>query len=486
MFSLLPALLLLAGPQGDLETQMKRFIDVFALVEEHAADPVSLDQAFYQGALPGLLRRLDPHSVFFDPGNFEQLKQLQTSTQKGFGTVVSVLPGRVIVLQTLPGTPSERSGISPGDEIVGINNIPLAALDMDQLIALLSQSRQQQVQLYVRRPGNARLLEFVLTPEEMQSPSVERAFLLEPGFAYIRVTSFDANTPEELRGAIENLGGASLKGLVLDLRNNTGGVMGAALETASFFLKPGQKIVSVRGRKVETQDIDVPAGPAAYEFPLAVLINEKSASGSEIVAGALQDHDRAVILGEPSFGKGLVQSVYPLSEGTGVALTTAFYYTPSGRSIQRPLAVGQLGEALGAAARAPAEYRTDSGRLVTGGGGIEPDITVFPDATTRLRMVLDVSGAFAHFATEVLRRQDLHVTAAFEVTPRLLDQFQAFLSRNNIRPGLAEWSRDLAWTRSRLHQEIFNQALGVEKGDEIEARRDPVVRRAVDELERRP
>ena len=158
------------------------------ILEQNAADPFDLDQAFYQGAIPGLLRHLDPHSVFFDPGQFEQLQQMESSTQKGFGTVVSVLPGRVVVLQTLPNTPSEKAGMSPGDEILAVNNYRLDRLDADQIVELLSESKQKPAQLVVRRPGNARLIELTLTPENMKTSSVERVFELQPGIGYIRVS----------------------------------------------------------------------------------------------------------------------------------------------------------------------------------------------------------------------------------------------------------------------------------------------------------
>src|SRR3984957_17763562 len=166
-----------ADPPKDQDAPlMKRFIDAYKIMEQNSADPFDLDQAFYQGAIPGLLRHLDPHSVFFDPGQFDQLKQMETSTRKGFGTVVSVLPGRVVVLQTLPGTPSEKAGMSPGDEILAVNNYRLDRLDADQIVELLSESKQKQAQLVVRRPGNARLTELTLTPQNMRTSSVERIF----------------------------------------------------------------------------------------------------------------------------------------------------------------------------------------------------------------------------------------------------------------------------------------------------------------------
>jgi len=457
MLSLAAFLLLFAEQGGQpVERALKDFIQVFSTVEANAADPINPAHGIYEGAIPGMLRRLDPFSVFFDPGQFEQLKELEKSTRKGFGSVVSILPGRVIVLQTLPGTPSAKSGMSPGDEILAVNGIALSRLDTDQLVQLLSQSRNQQVRLEVRRAGNARLLPLILTPEEVDAPSVERAFMMAPGVAYLRVGSFDVPTGKAIREAIEQLGGSKLKGLVLDLRNNPGGVVGAAIETSSLFLQPGQTIVSVRGRSTGSEDVKVPSGLTPYSFPVAVLVNGKTASASEIVSGALQDHKRAVIVGEQSYGKGLVQSVMPLSQGTAIALTTAFYYTPGGRSIQRSLP-GQLAQ-------------TTTGG---GSGGLTPDQVVYPESMTQLRAVLDATGAFTTFATNYIQRVRT-VSETFEVTPAVLDEFQAMMSARNIRPGLSDWTRERDWIVNRLKQEILNQGVSVAKGDEVELQRDPV------------
>jgi carboxyl-terminal processing protease len=195
----------------------------------------------------------------------------------------------------------------------------------------------------------------------------------------------------------------------------------------------------------------------------------------------MQDHDRATILGSPSFGKGLVQSVFPLSEGTGLALTTALYYTPSGRSIQKPLDAKRF--ELAATTAHPnkqSEFHTDKGRVVTGGGGIQPDILVYPQGANRLRTVLDASASFTNFATEYLR--DHKITPDFEVTPEVIDQFRAFLSVRQIRPGIAEWLPEHDFVSNRLKTEIFNQAFGVEKGDEVEAQRDPVILKAIEAI----
>jgi carboxyl-terminal processing protease len=471
-------------PPPDDAAGMKRFIDALQIVEQRAADPIDIDRAFYQGAIPGLLRHLDPHSVFFDPDQYGQLKQMESSTRKGFGTVVSILPGRVLVLQTLPDTPSSKAGMMPGDEILAVNNYRLDRLELDQIVELLNESKQKPAHLVVRHPGNMRMVELTMVPEEMQASSVERVFPLESGIGYIRVGGFEEKTAPEIREGIEKLGGRNLKGLVLDLRNNPGGLMTAALETASFFLQPGQVILSVKGRNVPEKIERVPADSNPYTFPVAVLVNAKTASASEIVSGALQDHDRATIVGEPTFGKGLVQSVYPLAEGTGLALTTALYYIPSGRSIQKAFKSEDF--ALGATAAHPneqTEFRTDSGRAVPGGGGIVPDIAAYPVGMNPLRSVLEASASFTTFATEYIR--DHKITPGWEMPPRIIDEFQAWLSAQRIQPSLAEWVANHDFVASRLKTEIYNLSLGVEKGDEVEAQFDPPVQKAIEAIANR-
>jgi carboxyl-terminal processing protease len=470
-------------PTKDMDKWLKQFVDTLALVQEHTADEPPLDKLVYEGAIPSMLRQLDPHTQFFEPSQFEQLKQMEESEQKGFGSIVSVLPGQVIFLQTFPGTPSNKAGIQAGDELVAINNVAIGSLQPEQIIQLLTEARQQRVTAYVRRQGSPKVLAFVLTPELVDSPSVDRAYMLRPAVGYIRVASWDLQTAKQLHDAIEKLGGSSLQGLVLDLRNNPGGVVKAALDGASMFLDPGQRILTAKGRYGEGQTADVPKTAKPYKCKLAVLINEKTASASEILSGALQDHDRAVIVGEPSYGKGLVQSVMPLSNGAGLAITTAFYYTPSGRSIQRPLRNSALTATFrdDPSANKPT-YKTDGGRVVTGGGGIQPDVRAYPPSATRLEAVLDASGSVTSFATQYLQ---LHspLPDSFDVTPDVIDEFKVFLSARNIQPSLAEWTQERGWVSSRLKAEIVTQARGVAKGDEIEAQRDPQVQAALRALD---
>lgn len=456
---------------GSLERDAARFLQVFDLLDRKLADGFDPAAAVYGGALPAMLRTLDPHSTFLDPGQFESLREMQRSTEQGFGSVVNLLPGRVIVLQTLPGSPSERAGIAPGDEILILNGQPLAYLPVEQLIGVLASARQGQASVMVKRPNLTRLLEMSLIPAEVADPSVSRHFLLEPGLAYAKILNFEAETPAELREALESLGGGDLEGLVLDLRGNPGGIVEAAVQVAAFFLDPGDRILWIQGREGQTEDLRVPPGFKHYGFPLRLLIDGRTASAAELVAGALQDHGRARVLGQRSFGKGLVQSVFELSGGTALALTTAFYLTPSQRSIQRWM--GECGEfQLAPCGRQEAEELR---------GGVEPDRLEGPRPLSRFQEVMLARNAFFDFVREHVAGRS-GFDASFEPDNEMLDEFQSFLSQRRIRPSLAEWSATLGFIRSMLKQEVLNLTVSVAAGDQVEIRRDPAVQSAVRQL----
>ena len=478
------ALLVLAGDGASaaelqeadsLSRQLARFVEVFNVLERKSAEPIDAAEAIYRGAIPGMLRTLDPHSAFLDPEQFESLKELQRSTEKGFGSVVSLLPGRVIVLQTLAGSPSARAGIAPGDEVVAINGLPLMQMPVEQLVAVLSESRRDRTQLMVKRPNFTRLIPMTLIPAETASPSVSRNFFLEPGLAYVKVIDFEAATARELHGEIESMGGRELKGLILDLRGNPGGIVESAVQVAALFLDARKRIVRLAGRSGPKEALTVPDGYAPYRFPMAVLIDERTTSAAELAAGALKDHGRAVLVGERSYGKGLVQSVYELGSKTGLALTTAYYLTPDETPIQRSL--GNCGEyqlAPCGGGRSADELR----------GGIEPDMEVFPPRLSALETVLKASNSFLEFARRYMGRHQ-GIDESFEPTNAMLDDFQLYLSERGIRPTVSEWSTAVAFARANLKQEVLNLTVGVAKGDEVELRRDPVVRAAAAALRTR-
>ena len=471
------------GQEDDLERAMRRLTEALSVVQERAADPVDPEAALYEGAIPAMVRQLDPHSAFLNPQQFESLKEMQRSTEKGFGSVLSVNDGRIVVLQTLPESPSTRAGLAPGDEIVGVNGYRVGALTQEQLAALLSQSRQQRTELIVRRPDLARLIAMTLTPEELADPSVRHRFFLRDGIAYVKVANFEADTADELRKAIEELGGSELEGLVLDLRKNPGGVIEAAVRLAAMFLESGQRILWIQGRDGPQEEVRVPPGNEPYRFPLSILVDDETASASELVSGALQDHDRAAIVGQRSYGKGLVQSVFELSDDAGLALTTALYLSPSGRPIQRPLSNCADFQFASCKSDEPAKsYPTDSGREIVGGGGIAPDKAVPPRQYAPFEAWLKASDSLLIFARNYLRSRKEPVGESFDVTPAMLDDFQLFLSQNGTRVTLSEWTSTVEFIRQGLRQEIFNLTLGVDKGDEIELQHDPQVLAAIDAI----
>ena len=455
-----------------LEQQLTRFLEVFRLLDEKLAEPFDPAAAIYGGALPAMLRRLDPHSAFLDPNQFESLQEMKRSTEKGFGSVVNILPGRVIVLQTLPDSPSARAGIAPGDEILILNGQPLAFLPVEQLVAVLGNARQGRAEIMVKRPHFTKLIEMSLIPAEMADPSVSRHFLIEPGLAYIKILNFEAETARELSEALDAMGGNNLEGLVLDLRGNPGGIVESAVQVAAFFLEPGNRLLWVDGRDGPKEELQVPSGFEPYRFPIRVLIDGRTASAAEIVTGALRDHQRARILGLRSFGKGLVQSVYELSAGTALALTTAFYQTPEGRTIQRSL--GGCGEFQLAAC--------DEGDSVPElRGGIEPDLLAGPRPLSEFEQAMLATNSFLEFVRDyVANRSGFDET--FEADNSMLDDFQSFLSERHIRPSIAEWSSTLQVIRSMLKQEVRKRTVGVAAGDEVEIRRDPTVQTAIREL----
>lgn len=395
-----------ATGQENLQETLQLFTKVYAAVEDNAAEEVDPFEAIYGGALPGAMRALDPFSVFLDADRFNQLREMQNSREKGFGSIVSILPGRIIVLQVLPETPMARAGIEPGDEFLAVNNYMVSALDDQQIIELLNHARQGEVAVVVRRPGIARPLQFKLAPQEMDSRSVDKAYLVGERVGYLHIKAFEGETARQFRDALEDLGGDELEGLVLDLRDNPGGVIDAALDISSFLLEPGAVILRARGRAQAPVEERVPSAAKPYRFPVVVLMNDKTASAAEIVAGALRDHKRATLLGQRSYGKGLVQRVFPLSEGAGLALTTSYYFTPNGESIQRPLQGSQVRSQKAAAPNGKADHAktADDQPSLIGQGGIAPDEEVPPPPYNQFRYVLEGTGSFASFATEYLRQ----------------------------------------------------------------------------------
>jgi len=465
---------------NDVTQERLVFTKVYGVVEANFMDPVDPDRAIFDSAIRGMLPALDPFCSFLDADQFEQHRQFTQSTARGFGSILFLEPGKILVLQTAQGSPSWRAGLGPGDEIVEVNGQRCDRLGMESLVDLLQRARSRPVRLGVIHPGEVVAHDHRLNPAESPTPTADRSFLLQSGIAYIHVTSFDARTPQEVLDAIKQLGGTNLRGLLLDLRGNHGGVLDAAMGLASLFLTPEVLVVTQRGRAMPEKSLHTVAGPVHFDLELVVLVNGATASAAEVLAAALQEHDRAVIAGEPTLGKGVVESVTALRAGSGLTLTTAQYFTPCGRSIQRPLpgtALALLDPALSTSANPRRGFHTDNGRLIMAGGGIVPDVAIPAPKRDPWVATLDTRGTFTSFASEYLTTH-AKVDRSFEPDAQILGLFRDYLVRNRFRVPEEYWAQDQDYLKLRIKTGLFNLIFGLSVGDEVETRNDPQVQKA--------
>ncbi|MEN6601818.1 MAG: S41 family peptidase, partial [Bryobacteraceae bacterium] len=437
-----------AASEDDIQTTLKSFTKVYSVVEQNAADALNPDRGIYNGAIPGMLRTLDPHSNFLDPKAFQLLREDQKGHYYGVGMMVAERNGKTIVIAPFTGSPAYKAGLRPGDVILFVNDKSTENLNTTQVADLLKGPRGTQVQVVVAREGMDKPLTFNIVRDEIPRKSVQDAFWLQPGIAYLDIESFNENTSREVEENLGRLGENNIKGLVLDLRDNPGGLLNEGVAVADHFLHKNQLIVSHRGRSSPEKPYIARHGNAGRDYPIVVLVNRYSASAAEIVAGALQDHDRAWILGENTFGKGLVQTVYPLNENTGLALTTAKYYTPSGRLIQRDYANMSF---LDYYTRKDVPVQnstdvkmTDGGRTVYGGGGITPDEKYSVPKLNRFQIDVLRKQAFFNFTARFFSGRDAKLPKGWDPDQNVDNDFHQFLLKEGVQFSETEYAENHA------------------------------------------
>ena len=479
------------GSDSDLRDSVRSFTQIYEVVQQNYAEPVNPDKAIYNGAIPGMLRVLDPHSNFFDPKSYSALREEQRGKYYGVGMQVGPRNNKVIVIAPFTGAPAYRAGIRPGDVIIAVDGKATDNMSTSDVAELLKGPKGTTVKITVLREGTEKPIDFSVVRDEIPRYSVDVHFMIRPGIGYIHVSGFQETTEHEVAQALEQLQAqGEMKGLILDLRQNPGGLLSEGVGVADKFLKKGQVIVSHHGRSSPEKVYRAAHGNGGKEYPLVVLVNRGTASAAEIVAGAIQDHDRGLIVGETTFGKGLVQTVYPLSENTGLALTTAKYYTPSGRLIQREYTGVSLYDYYynnrddhsdGTPPTPSREVKmTDSGRTVYGGGGINPDIVIPSLKGNKFQDTLLQKYAFFNFSKHYVINHK--VAQSFQVDDAVIQEFRKFLDSQQIQFTEADLAENNEWVRSNIKAELFVNEFGQQEGLKVHTETDPVVQKALDLL----
>jgi len=473
-----------------LQDSVKSFSRVLSVVEKNYATVVDTDHALYSGAIPGMLRVLDPHSNFFDPRAYANLREDQRGRYYGVGMTIVPRENFTFVLAPMPGSPAFRAGIRPGDKIVAVDGHTAEGLSSSEVADMLKGPKGTIVHITMKRVGYEENLNFTVTRDEIPKHSVDIAFLLKPDIGYIKLSGFNETTEPELSAALKEVDATKLNGLIFDLRGNPGGLLNEAVAVSDMFLDKNQLIVSHHGRSSQERRYYAVRGNHGATVPLVVIVNGGSASASEIVTGAIQDHDRGMVVGEQSFGKGLVQTVSGLSENTGLALTTARYYTPSGRLIQRDYKTTSLYDYLyNHKNPAPTEVKlTDSGRQVTGGGGITPDVSVqpgkynpFQESLLRRDVFFAYQGGVGGFTTYFLGSKP-EVTKDFVADDAVMKTFFAYLDREKVKHTDADIAENLAWIKREIKKEAFISVFGLTEGYKVDLEDDVQLQKAVETL----
>ena len=486
--------------QEDMPQHYDAFATALAAIEANYVDEVDVERLIYQ-SIGGMLQTLDPHSNFMDPRSYAQLRERQEGRYYGLGISINVIDGNITVMSLFEGSPAHRKGIRRGDIIARIAGTSAKDMSSDEAVRMLRGPRGSSVNISIRRTGYDELIDLAVERDEITIATIQGAYLVDERTGYVKLGDFSETSDRDLRRALNELKEEGMERLILDLRNNPGGPLDQAIKVSNEFLPRGDLIVYTRGRVANSdQDYHAQEEGDFTELPLVLLVNRNSASASEIVAGAIQDHDRGLVVGETTFGKALVQSIYRVSHGAGLALTTARYYTPSGRMIQRPWD-GTFDEYLTYSLReqgprthsAGDRKYTDGGREVFSGGGIEPDNPIAGPIEgfdpSRLGRLLYARQEFASFAERFSAAGDTRITAeshgrrvvapAFVIDDVLVSEFKDHLRNRGLTVDEEAFAEDSEFIRAMIHFEIDVALFSVEEARRNLFHADPQAQRGL-------
>ena len=457
-------------------TQLKKYAEIYAQIKHSYPKPYNEKKLFFS-SIKGFLSVLDPHSYFMDPVAMRSLDEDQQGNFYGIGTRITKYEDRLTVVECMEGTPAYRHGIIVGDVIVDIDGNDTRKLSIDECMQKLRGGKDTTVSIKIKREGVSSLLPFTIKRAEIPLNSVSYAvtFLQAPQIGYISLRNFGNTTAKEVEDSVAKLVEKNkIKGLVIDLRGNAGGSFYAAVDLSDLFLEKGKSIVSMQGRNFH-QSFNARKNGQYEDLPLTVLINRGSASASEIVASALQDNKRAKIIGSRSWGKGLVQTINRLSMNTSVALTTAKYYTPNNKCLQRDF--GQLDDYFFFLKNT--DYDTDT----TIEGGVMPDIYVKPDVYKGPVFTFISNGIFFKFA-RYLMDTGIQIGLDFKVDSKIMEMFKSFLDKEKIEYDKADYNEGLEDIRTEIQREVLTIKFSADEGVRVFLETDPVAAAALTELKK--
>lgn len=496
--------------------QANKLREILNLTNRYYVEEVNVPQ-LTESAINGLLSTLDPHSVYIPPRAVELETEQFQGKFEGIGVQFRILNDTIMIVEPIGGGPSARLGIQSNDRIVKINDSSAIGFKETQVMRSLKGPKGTKVRVSIRRPGEKNLLEYEITRDEISINSVDVALMVDKDIGYVNVNKFSQQTHEEMDRALRKLKDQGMRRLLLDLRSNPGGYLEEAVRMADLFLDAGTKekphtIVYTKARRPEFEESYSARSGQEYEsLPVIVLLSNLSASASEIVAGALQDWDRGLIVGEPSFGKGLVQRQWKLSDGSALRLTIAKYYTPSGRLIQRSFEGKDKEEYQREAFERQEEegenldhkldksiksdssrpiFRTNSGRIVYGGGGITPDYLVKGQPLTAMTQALFRRDMFNQFVISYLDGPGLslrgqygkdfqHFRKSFVITEELVSRFRQYCEKRNVQVNQKEFTQDLTFLKTILKATIARMLYGYEGWFPIRLELDPQFQKAL-------
>ncbi len=465
----------------NFQEQLRKFSDVLSLTRKFYVDEVDT-QKLVESAINGLLEKLDPHSVYIPPKQLEQVEEEFRGNFEGIGIEFQIINDTIVVVSAIPGGPSEALGITAGDRIVKINGEPYKKITNEEVRKKLRGPKGTRVDVTIYRPSINEFLDFTIIRDKIPLYSVDAAFMIDNETGYISLSRFAQTTFDEIKSAMDSLDRQGMKRLILDLRNNSGGYMSEAVKISDLFLDQGKMIVYTKSRIPEFCEEYRAVRPFKYEkLPVIVLVNNGSASASEIVSGSIQDWDRGLIVGERTFGKGLVQRQFTLNDNSALRLTISRYYTPVGRLIQRDYTGKEKADYYRESVETDTiegeniehtiendttkpVYITPKGRKVYGGGGITPDYIVKSPPLTKFTSSLLRKNLFYQFILSYLDRNGKAIQnkykdwktfkQEYQINETMLNEFVDYAKKQGVEFNKDEFEKDKSYIKARLKAQI--------------------------------